>query len=656
MSSDRDQQESVDPTLPQPVPDPQPAGSTPFDLDSGVDDAQHGTEAAQSFEAPAPEEIEAAPARSLLGLGSGLMLALAVLLALWRLDWPALSLAQGEVASRGAALLQGWSWPELGGAVLHPWLLLPGFARLGTTELAARLPSSIGALALLLALLLPGWSAAKSARWPAGVALVAMPLWFIAGRALDSTTVGALWGAVAMALVLGADLRQGLRRWQGALFFLVGAFAWLLGAGPTALVLPWLAMALHLLLHRRLRALLAFANHRGVLLALLVLLLAAAAMLFGSEAGQRQAALGDLAAALRAWTEPPLFDWSRQTPWLGLLPVALLLPMGILNLRRDEAPRLAALALFLCLLLSLVSPLNPLVLALLALPALARLAGLEVARRWGPGGTRALPELWLVVLGLVLGAVIIASAAPQVPEAVALWWRGIDFQPRLIVAGALLAVAIPVAAILLLGRHGLAVLVALVGVAALWVATLSQLGAAINAAYSHRDFLLQARRNLGDETPWLALAPPGGGGAFYLGAPIDVVADSNELAARLTAGPHLVLAPADLLLEGGQLIDVEARAMAAVPLPPPLYDPPLAIWRFAAQPPDSLAPSLPNAEPEEFAPSDTPFVPQLSPEAAPDDASPAPDSVSPPNGQPAPAETPGEGLIPEGQSRRGVLI
>jgi hypothetical protein len=621
-------------------------------------------EATATPSSPSSSPLPAAPRWAVLGLSLYLVV-LGAGLVTWHLDWPGLGTRGARLALDARALNAAHQWlPTLDPGAFYVWVQSLLFRWLGESTWAARLPTASGALALLIALLFavrpsrptaPGAPAARPARRPGGSFLAAaallpfLPLWSIAARASSPLIAGGLWGGAALALLLGSNSRRGPSTLRGTLFFLGGVLAWLLGAGPVALLLPWVALALHLLLCGEWRALRHFANHRGAWVALLLLAVAHALMLYASPASVRAQAIEQLRHFASAWTQAPHLIWGEQLPWLGHLPLLLFLPAAITRVPRERIARLALIALGLALLLSLFTPLDPLLAALLALPASAQLAARTITARWGHAAPRRLPELWFLVAGLFAAAAVLLLAPAQLPLWLTRWWTGVDPDCRLVAAGGTALVALLLAAGLLLGRHALGAAAALTLVILGWAAFLLHAGADLDRALSHRPFLLELRAAPGASGPWVVLEPIDPSVAFYLGKEVTVAADSSELAAiaAVASRPINLIGAAGMSVAGGTQRRLETRNDAFVP--PPWWRPQLAWW-VVEPAPLSPPPSygdiqiVPPFVPTDPGPIDSSGVPGV---LSPDELAPQPEEAAPDSGSDFKAPP---------SSSRGILI
>ena len=600
--------ESVAPDQPADSPTP----GEPFTASSSAADG------AGSASEPPPAAVRpvypAAPRWAVVAL-CGYLIILGAAMVTWHLDWPGLGAGGAAIALDARALRAAHQWlPTLDPGAFYRWTQALLFEWLGESTWAARLPGTGGALVLLVALLFavrPSRTAPStavgSAQRPAGAflaaaaLLVCLPLWTVAARTPTPVAAGGLWGAAALAILLGTNSRRGPTPLRGALFFLCGVLAWLLGAGPLAVVLPWGALALHLLISGEWRALRRFANHRGAWGALLILVIIHAVMLYASPPVTRNAFVDHLRLLSHQWLQPPHPDWRGQLPWLGHLPLLLFLPAGVARISRERIARLALIALLLAFGLSLLTPVKPLLAAILALPASAQLAARVITARWGQGGRRQLPELWLLVALLLLAAAVVIATPPQLPPSLTVWWLGAAPGTRLVAGGAAAIIALLLAAGLLLRRPALAATVAITAVAAAWGTLFSLHGLDLDRALSHRPFLLELQAAPASAGQWVVLAPVDPSVAFYLGRPVTVAADSTELAALVAASsrPLNVIASAGMPPAGGAQRRLETRDDTFVP--PPWRRPQLAWWTVAPprapdQPPDfdpNLDPQLP---------------------------------------------------------------
>lgn len=530
-----------------------PSGDTAAPRQGDLPALPDGEGSASGEEAGGGVEPEVGPAapRQVPGVLVGLsgLLVIGVLYA-WRIGQPGPTLESVEMAAveiGRAALLQGELAPVSMGVpapdhpLLHAQILRGLFSLVGVSGSAAR---GVSAAFALLAVLALGISCARRAGALAGVvsagALACAVGWLAGARVAEPGAVAASLCGLAW---LGPMMaRDGTPRLGGTLLWLAGSLAWLAGAGPMGLALPWCAYALHLLVHLRVRALVDWGNHRGVLLAVLLL-----ASVFGALLWEQAQMLERWAGDTRHWAQAwvggrPQLHPERFGPLLGLLPGAIFLPAALapafLGRRRGGHYALWTLGLGLALLL--LSPRPSPVLALALFPPAAWLVGVEVASRFSVGASRRVPELWALVLASVVGIAglfiptdLLASGLPAIPERFYALRDHFDLFQRVVAGGAWTLCTVLVVVTLSGGRHGWALgMVATLG-PGLAIAANYWTAPVVHRARSHMPFLERISFEGGEEARWIWIGQPRAGVAVALGDRVRWVDDELGLAAGL---------------------------------------------------------------------------------------------------------------------------
>ena len=554
-------------------------------------------------ENPIPDEPLGAPpggAVPVVQLGALMILAAGGFVSLWRLSWPGFGEREGVFAAGVLEMAGGFRLPPLDAAPLHPWVVAPLVVRFGANELSMRWPGVALAALVLIAVAVasrarPGSEKGGTSVLLAPAALAGVPLWWFVGRAFDPTVIGALLGALAVSAMLAGDPGRGLAGWRGWCLYLAGALAWLVGAGPAGLLIPWAAMVLHLALHGRIGSIRGAANHHGAVAAILLLVVVYALALIGSTGESRALWLEAISAAARRWTRPPTIGLPQLLPWLALLPAALFLPSAAIRGMGTDRGRLALVAIVIPLAVGLWTPIPSTTAAILAAPAFAFLVGRDVSERVSM--RQRLPEPWLVVAVLAFGSVAAMIPRVPLPTILSVARAGTSFQIRLIVSAALGAFAALLGAGLLTRRHGQSLVVAAIGSCGIGVAAIELLGAPIDRALSHRAFLAEARELLALDTGLVVLGGAGDLVDYYVAGSTEVVSGIEEIEElrRRRTGRLYVVAPADTDLPESALELREEQTELASSVP--WLDDPLALWVLGPTAPAEPWPD-PIAEPD----------------------------------------------------------
>ncbi len=600
-----------------------------------------------------PDEPLPAPpggAVPVMQLGALSVIAAGIFVSSWRISWPGLSERHGAFASAVLEMAGGFRVPPLDAAPLHSWVLGSLLARSGANELSMRFPGVALAAFVLIALGIavrarPSTEKGGTSLLLAPATLAGVPLWWFAGRALDPSVTGALFGALAVTAILAGDPGRGLEGWRGWCLYLAGALAWLAGAGPAGLLIPWAVVVLHLALHGRVSSIRGVTNHSGAIAALALLVAVYALALIGSTSESRALWLESISTAARQWTSPPTVGFPQLLPWLALFPAALFLPSAAIRGVGADRGRVALVAIVIPLAVGLWTPIPATTAAILAAPALAFLVGRDLSERVSM--RHRLPELWLVVAVLIFGSV--AAMVQRVPLSpiLSIARAGTSFQFRLMASAALGVSAALLGAGLLTRRHGQTLLLVAVGFCGIGVASVEFLGAPIDRALSHRAFLADAQELLAPDTECVVLGGAHDVVAFYVANPVESVSEIEEIRELRDerTGRLYVIAPADTDLPEAALELKEEQTEFASSVA--WLDAPLGLWVLGSLPPKEQIRSF-NGEPE----------PLFGlPSAPPDESSPAPATESEPLPEAAPAppteSAPESDPAPRPKRRRG---